>query len=230
MSIPALESGLLQILLTLCYAVLSPFLTFSSHGILIMLPVFTNSHINETPNCSVIVLASDERNRLLFRKHKWYTNPCVQAPRHNFWWGAWRSSSTHSQHRTKWKWVVSFTLWPLSSGKNPRCPLYRRIDDHGDGLDVVTKRNICVPAGNLTPVVQPVASNNTDRVITVHLRNCKLLQNLKDLEEVKHLKLITFSKFYCRFYHLKVEFFEKLAVLGVTYSVLADLKGFISVS
>jgi hypothetical protein len=64
---------------------------------------------------------------------------------------------------TRWRWVVSFTPWPLyAQGKNPRSPLIRRLGVlHCRSGRYGGERNL-TPAGNWTTAVQPIARHRTD--------------------------------------------------------------------
>jgi len=58
---------------------------------------------------------------------------------------------------TRWRWVVSFTPWPLYSlGKSPRYPLGRRLCGQQSPCSRVAKRKISAPLDNRIPVVHPV--------------------------------------------------------------------------
>jgi hypothetical protein len=65
---------------------------------------------------------------------------------------------------TKWKRVVSFKPRPLyRRGDIPRYPLYRRLGGTQNRYGSCgVEKNIFPPAGNRTPVVQPVARSYND--------------------------------------------------------------------
>jgi hypothetical protein len=70
----------------------------------------------------------------------------------------WRYSSPILNHSARWRWVVSFTPWPLySPGKSPRYPLDRRLGGPCSWSGLYGEENNLAPTRIWTPAIQPIA-------------------------------------------------------------------------
>jgi hypothetical protein len=82
------------------------------------------------------------------------------ALRHEDVWGSGCIDPCFLDLGTSWRWVVSFTPWPLySRGKSPRYPLDRRLGGPQSRSERHREVKILAPDPS---VVQPVASHYTD--------------------------------------------------------------------
>jgi hypothetical protein len=74
---------------------------------------------------------------------------------------------------TRWKWVVGFKSRPLySQVKSRRYPLDRRLGGSQSWPGRYGEEQNLVPAGNMTPVVQPVARRYTDWAVPTPSEAC----------------------------------------------------------
>jgi hypothetical protein len=90
-------------------------------------------------------------------------------------WGEWRYSSILDLG-IRWRWGVSFTprlLYPR--GKSALCPLDRRLGGPQSRPGHWTRDKSRAPAGNWSPIFQPIARRYTDSAIRgPTLESCKV--------------------------------------------------------
>jgi hypothetical protein len=119
--------------------------------------------------------SEDNCNEGVHKFYKWKVNVTLSLCL----MGEWRYNSTTPDLRTSCRWLVSFTPRPLYSGKEAWHSFDGKLCGPRASLDIEEERKISYPAGNRTPVVQPVAHRYTDWAISAFLHKFCCTVNIK---------------------------------------------------
>jgi hypothetical protein len=80
-------------------------------------------------------------------------------------YGEWRYISTILDLGIRWRWIISFILWPLCpQGKRPQYPLNKLSGPQNQSRRYGEEKNLAT-AGNWNPAVQPLTRPHTDWAI-----------------------------------------------------------------